>query len=375
MSGDGVLTAEGLRVRYGGRTVLAVDRVELGEGELLAVLGPNGAGKSTLMRVLALLETPERGRVTYRGRDGRAAERALRREASAVFQRPHLWAGSVADNVGLGLRLDGVDAGETRRRVERWAGTMGLAPLLEREAKSLSAGETQRVALARALVRDPRVLFLDEPAASLDAETRAAVHRDLERFARRGDRATLLVTHDRHEAFQLADRIVVLREGRVVRSGRPSELYENPDDPYIAEVTGAELSLAGEVRGRRGGLLEVDVEGTALLATGAGAPGDRVRLRYRPEDLMLAEVAEPDGPAPSPVDPGREARDSVRNTLRARIEEVREVRGLVRIRLSGPAELVAVVTRGSADLLDLRPGLEVGVRVKAAALHAFPVQN
>lgn len=409
MSGAGppVLRAEGLRVRYGGELVVAVDELELREGELLVLLGPNAAGKSTLLRVLAMLEAPDEGRVLFRGETGSAAEDALRDVSTAVFQRPHLWDGTVGDNLRLGLRLGGVPKAAARERLAAAARALELEDLLDRDVDDLSAGEVQRAALARALAPEPEVLFLDEPTSSLDAGARDALRRDVDRFARTGGRSTLLVTHDRREAFRLADRIVVLENGRTVRTGTPREIYERPGSRYVARVSGAELTLRGRVteasvgegdpslEAEGPGLLRVAVGEVSLLAVGEARPGDEVAVAYRPEDLALARgtergpggtdegpatkrAAEPrrgpderpeaDDHAPGEPPPGR---DSVRNAFPATVRDVREVRGLVRIHLEGPPDVVAVVTRGSAEAMGLEPGVRVRVRVKAAALHAF----
>ncbi len=351
-----LLAADGVWVTYGGRTVLDLQHMGVRRGELLAVLGPNGAGKSTLLRVLAMLERPAAGRIVFRGRAGRAAENALRRHAAVVFQRTHLWAGTVAYNVGLGLGLRGVAASQVVPRVRAACDALGIPHLVDRESSELSGGEVQRVALARALVLEPELLFLDEPTANLDSEVREALRTDLARVARRGRRATLLITHDRAEAFYLADRIAVLEEGRLVQIGTPAELYENPADPYVAAVTGAELALPGRVVGREGALLRVDAAGADLLALGSAEPGSEVRLAYRPEDLVLAT-----GPRES----------SARNRFEATVIEMRPQGGLVRVRLEGPPEVVALITRTSADNMELRPGARVTVHVKATALHAF----
>lgn len=405
-----VLRAEGLRVRYGGELVVAVDELELREGELLVLLGPNGAGKSTLVRVLAMLEAPDEGRVLFRGESGSAAEDALRDASTAVFQRPHLWDGTVGDNLRLGLRLGGVPKATARERLAATAQALALEDLLDRDVDDLSAGEVQRAALGRALAPEPEVLFLDEPTSDLDARARDALRRDVDRFARTDGRSTLLVTHDRREAFRLADRIVVLENGRTVRAGTPREIYERPGSRYVARVSGAELTLRGRVtqasvgegdpslEAEGPGLLRVAVGEVSLLAVGDARPGDEVAVAYRPEDLALArgaerepgggdeglatrraaEAAEPgrgpderpeaDDHAPGEPPPGR---DSVRNAFPATVRDVREVRGLVRIHLQGPPDVVAVVTRGSAEAMGLEAGVAVRVRVKAAALHAF----
>lgn len=352
MTAPDLLVGEGLRRVAGGRTLLDVDRIVVREGELLAVLGPNGAGKSTLLRTLALLEAPTSGSVRVGDLRGAEAERALRARSAFVFQRPHMWEGTVRWNLELGLRLRGLP----RDGVEAVAASLGLAPLLEADARTLSAGETQRVALGRALVLSPDVLFLDEPTANLDAEVRSSLREDLDRVARSRARSIVLATHDLSEAFYLADRVAVLREGRLAQVGRPSELFENPADPFIAGVTGAELSLRGRVTGGDGEVLEVDVDGMRLTAVGHAPVGAAVRIGYRPEDLLIS-LQEPQG--------------SARNRIRARVREVRSLGALVRLRLDGPAELVAVVTRASASELGLGEGRTVWVQVKATALHAF----
>lgn len=351
-----LLAAGKLEVRYHGRRVLDVEELTLCEGELLAVLGPNGAGKTTLMRVLSMLEKPQSGWVRYRDWTGAEAERALRRDAAVVFQRSHLWAGSVGYNVGLGLRLRRAGNNEMAERVHTACTALGIEDLIERDVANLSGGEAQRVAVARALILEPELLFLDEPTANLDAEVRAAFREDLARLTRSTVRGTLLITHDRAEAFYLADRVAVLKEGRLIQVGTPSDLYENPADPYIAEVTGAEFTLSGRVVGREDGLLLVDSGGVQLLSLGAAPDGADVRLAYRPEDLVLAD--EP-----------RES--SARNRFEASVTEVRPVGGLVRVRLDGPPGVVAVITRSSAEALGVRPGSRVTVHVKATALHAF----
>jgi molybdopterin-binding protein len=356
-----VLLGEDLRVRYRERLALSVDRLVLHEGEILAVLGPNGAGKSTLMRVLAMLQAPTSGRVWYRGRTGAGAAETLRRSSAAVFQRPHLWAGSVAHNISLFLRFRRVGPADTRKRVESIAELLGIDSLLDEPAATLSAGEAQRVALARALVLEPAILFLDEPTSNLDADVRTTLRQDIERLARTRAGSTLFVTHDRHEAFSLADRIAVLEDGEIVQVGTPTDLYENPSTLYIASLTGAELAVRGQVTGSEDGLLLVSVEGVSMCAVGTAPPAAAVKIAYRPEDLVLADPGE------------NEILDSARNSFFATVSEMRVLGGLVRVRLDGPPRMVALVSRPAAEQIGLEQGRRVAVRIKATALHAFPI--
>lgn len=361
-----VLTIRDLRHEAGGRAILDIPSFEVPAGAMLAVLGPNGAGKSTLMRILAGLRAPTTGAVEFRPAEaasderpliGEAAVEALRLRSAFVFQSPYMWTGTVRRNLELGLRFRELAGPEIERRVDAITRQLGLERLLDRNAGELSGGETQRVALARALVLDPEVLFLDEPSSNLDAEAHAALREDLDRVARARAGSIVLATHERSDAFYLADSIAVLREGKLVQSGTPAELFENPADSFIASVTGAELSMRGVVRDVDGELLTVTVGGEELQAVGAGHPEREVKLAYRPEDLFLSRRT-PEG-------------GSARNRFRARVVEVRSLGALVRVRVAGPADLVAIVTRAAAGELDLAEEAEIWVQIKATALHAF----
>lgn len=357
-AGTAILTGRGLVVAGRAAPLLDISQIEVRGGEILSVLGPNGAGKSTLLRVLAMLQTPESGAIRFLGQSGREAEKLMRRHAAFVFQRPHLWAGTVRSNIELGLRLRSQESEQRRLVAEAAAAQLGIDGLLDRDARALSGGEAQRVAVARAMALDPDVLFLDEPASNLDAMARTALIEDLEHVARDGRHATVLATHDRADAFSLADRVIVMRDGRVVQSGRPEDLFENPVDPFIAAVTGAELSFRASVVSSQDGLMVVRVGDTELSAAGAASQGDRVRVIYRPEDLFLSRS---------------EIQGSPRNRFQAGVTEIRPAGSLLRVRLEGAGHWVAVITRAAADELSLEVGTRIWVQVKATALHAFQV--
>lgn len=355
--GTAILEGRDLVVEMRGRRIVELDHVDVRGGEILAILGPNGAGKSTLLRVLAMLQEPDSGSVTFHGETGRKADGLLRSRSAFVFQRPHLWAGSVRENVELGLKLRRSSDVMMRDRVSQAATQLGIGDLLARDARTLSGGEAQRVAISRAMALDPEILFLDEPASNLDAMARTALIEDLDRLARDGRHATVIATHDRADAFSLADRVIVMRDGRIVQSGHPEDLFENPVDPFIAAVTGAELSFRATVESADEGLLEVRVGHSTLSAVGAATAGDRVRVVYRPEDLFLSK---------------ERIEASPRNRFQARVLEIRQAGSLERVRLEGDGQhWVAVITRAAADELALEVGSGIWVQVKATALHAF----
>ncbi|MBI4408746.1 MAG: ABC transporter ATP-binding protein [Gemmatimonadetes bacterium] len=364
-----LLRAESLQRRYGGRAVIDVAELEVAAGEVLAILGPNGAGKSTLFRLLLLIEKPDAGRILFEGRAVQPGDRAVSRRLAGVFQRPHLFTGSVRENVGYGLRVRGVSRPERARRVADALAWLGLEAHAGAPVHALSGGEAQRVALARALALEPELLLLDEPTANLDITVRRRFREDLERLARTHARAAILITHDPGDAFALADRIAVLHEGRIVQVGAPDELVLHPATPFVAAFTGAELLLDGSVSGKEDGLVLVELKGGTRLvvaeaAQGGVALGARVHVAYRPEDVLLAAADA--------------AETSAQNRFLLRVTALNPAGGLVRVRLQGDATslaagvaLTALVTRRGADTLGLAPGRDVLAQLKATALRAF----
>jgi len=359
-----VLAASGLRRRYGARMVVDVDEFAVAPGEVVTVLGPNGAGKSTLLRLLMLLEKPDAGRILFRGEPAHPADDGVRRQLAGVFQDPHLFTGTVAENVAFGLAARGVSRADRRRRVAEALSWLDLQPYADASVRTLSGGEAQRVALARALVLEPAVLFLDEPTANLDVNIRRRFREDLERLLRARAGAAVLVTHDASDAFALADRIAVMEAGRIVQTGTPSDVVLRAATPFIAAFTGAELLLRGIVTGHDGALVLVRAPGGATIvastpdgdALPAGAPA---HVAYRPEDVVLG---------PMDVD----VTTSARNRFRERVIATAPAGGLVRVRLGGDVDLNALLTRQSTQELGIQPGRDVYAYIKSVALRAFP---
>lgn len=222
-----ILEVSNLQFMRGKQQVLDIKNFGLHEREIIALIGPNGAGKSTLLQIMALLLKPTRGILTYRGIavDSRNAL-AIRRRMAVVFQEPLLLNATVYENVATGLKLRGVPREEMKKRVDRWLEMLGIAHLAGRRSHQLSGGEAQRVSLARAFVLEPDVLFLDEPFSALDFPTRLSLLKELDKLLKDTGIAAIFVTHDFSEVPYLTDRVAVLKNGRVIKTGSFEEIFK-----------------------------------------------------------------------------------------------------------------------------------------------------
>ncbi|MBV8343628.1 MAG: ATP-binding cassette domain-containing protein [Candidatus Eremiobacteraeota bacterium] len=239
------ITFDGVTVRYPGAESDAVENVsfECDDGELVVLLGPSGCGKSTLLRTVNRLVPLAAGRVRIDGNDVNALDAVeLRRSVGYVIQAVGLFAHmTVAQNVAVVPSLRGWSRDETARRVDELLRMIGLDPAAYRDRRPsrLSGGEAQRVGVARAIAARPRALLMDEPFGAVDAIVRTALQRELVRIVAELHTTTLFVTHDMDEAFRLADRIVVMRSGRVEQVARPQELFERPATEYVRDLVHA----------------------------------------------------------------------------------------------------------------------------------------
>ncbi len=282
------ITLERLRKVFG--STVAVDDVDLhiAAGERFFLLGPSGCGKTTLLRMIAGFVEPSAGRIRFADQDVTALP-ADRRQTGMVFQGYALWPHmTVRENVVFGLQVRKLAASEQRRRVDTMLEAVGLAKLAERRPGALSGGQQQRVALARALVIEPRVLLLDEPLANLDAALRIELRGQILALCRRTGTTAIYVTHDQAEALALADRIGVLRDGRLLQVGGPDALYHQPASRFVAEFLGRTNVLEATVIAVGDGRIRVQTPLGPLEAGFSTAmkmvePGAAVWASIRPE--------------------------------------------------------------------------------------------
>ncbi|MFJ5644239.1 ABC transporter ATP-binding protein [Streptomyces sp. NPDC093223] len=271
-----------LRREFG--TTVALDGLDLTvrPGEFLALLGPSGCGKTTALRMLAGFEHPDSGAVLVDGEDVTSVP-AHRRDAGMVFQSyslfPHL---NAVDNVAFGLRMRKVRTSERRARAAELLELVGLGDKGERFPHQLSGGQQQRIALARALALRPRVLLLDEPLSALDAKVRLTLREEIRRLQQELGITTLFVTHDQEEALSMADRVAVMRAGRLEQCAEPAELYGRPATPFVAEFVGTMSRIPGTVED---GLVEV--LGQRLPLDGPAPQAREVDVLVRPEAVRV----------------------------------------------------------------------------------------
>jgi multiple sugar transport system ATP-binding protein len=280
------MSIRGLSKRMGGRQALRAIDLDAESDQLLVVLGPTGAGKSTLLRTIAGLERPDTGTITMAGRDVTTLDPASR-DVALVFQNFSLYPRwSVRKNLEFPLRAPGrnLAEGEIERRIAWAAELLRMTRYLDREASRLSGGEMQRVAIGRAIVRRPRLFLMDEPLTNLDAKLRESLRVELVELRRELKTPMVFVTHDQAEALSMADRIVVLSEGRILQTGTPREIYDRPASPVVALQLGQPAINLLPVRRAEGQWRAHD--GTPLMRADASGAVERV-LGVRPEHVAL----------------------------------------------------------------------------------------
>jgi len=286
---------EGVSKRFGAHAAVEDFTLDIRRNEFFALLGPSGCGKTTLLRLLAGFEAPDRGRILLDGEDIGALP-PHRRPVNMMFQSyalfPHL---TVSDNVAFGLKQEKLPRQEMHMRVKDMLCMVKMEQFAIRKPHQLSGGQRQRVALARALVKRPKVFLLDEPLAALDKKLRTQTQFELRELQQKLRVTFLIVTHDQEEAMTMADRIAVMKDGRLAQVASPREIYEHPRSRWVAEFIGDVNLLEGVVSA-------VDAEETVVETAAAGRVrvkhgnaahrGDRVMVAIRPEKVMIAREGE-----------------------------------------------------------------------------------
>lgn len=349
--------------RFSRGPVIQVSDLQLGGdgGGITVLFGASGSGKTTVLRCLAGLEKPDSGSIRMGADVWFDSQRRIilpprKRHIGFVPQDyalfPHL---TVQANISYGLHE--FSGGERLRRVKEAIGWLGLGGLEARLPQELSGGQQQRVALARAIVRQPRLLLLDEPLSALDAPTRLRLRGELRDWLVRLGIPTLLVTHDRNEAIALGDQMVVMADGRVRQTGKVFDVFNRPADLAVAHIAGMETVLPAQVLTVDNGIVTVAVGGVKLVAVADDFPGKATEAHVciRADDVMLTTEMLPSA--------------SARNRFSAVVVSVERDGPLVRLELDCGFPLKALLTPQAAAEMQIRPQTAVGVLIKAPHVH------
>jgi len=337
-----------VRKSFGGFEVLHGVTVPIEDGAFVVLVGPSGCGKSTLLRMLAGLENITSGTIAIGDRVVNNVQ-PKERDIAMVFQNyalyPHM---TVAQNMGFSLKLRNEEQAAITTRVKKAADILDLTPLLDRYPRQLSGGQRQRVAMGRAIVRDPQVFLFDEPLSNLDAKLRVAMRTEIKELHQRLKTTTVYVTHDQIEAMTMADKIVVMHDGIVEQMGSPLELYDRPDNQFVAGFIGSPAMnfLNGHLRSN--GQLYVETENGSKLPIASAPPGSvgrAVVYGVRPEHLDLASD-------------GIEAEVAVVEPTGSETQIVSRI---------GTQEIIAVFR----DRHQVQPGDKIHLRPRADVAHLF----
>ena len=324
---------------------------DIADGEFMVLVGPSGCGKSTLLRMLAGLEEITAGTISIDGKPVNDLD-SKDRDIAMVFQSyalyPHM---TVRDNMGFSLKLRKAQAAVIKERVDKAAGILNLNPYLDRYPRELSGGQRQRVAMGRAIVRDPKVFLFDEPLSNLDAKLRVQMRSEIKALHQRLKTTTVYVTHDQIEAMTMADRIVVMHDGRIEQIGEPLELYDHPDNLFVAQFIGSPaMNIVNGTLRRSNGRAYVEAKGGVRwpVDRSAGTDGQPVMFGVRPEHLQIAAAAD--------------------DNVMGEIIVVEPMGAETELLIKAGDEQITLMTTGRPNV---NPGERVGLMPDPGAIHLF----
>jgi len=354
-----LLEAINVNQKFNGHDILKNINLQVEPGEVFALIGPTGAGKTTLLRLLNMLDQPSSGKIYFQGND--TAESAglrleMRRYMAFVLQKPIVFNLSVYENIAVGLKWRGLNKKEVRRKTESVLEMVSLEEYKDRNARTLSGGETQRVAIARAIVSEPKLLLLDEPSANLDPATAARVETLISDIIKHNNTTVIIATHDMSQGQRLADRVGVLINGEMIQSGDWRQIFNAPFNEEVADLVGVENIIEGIIESSRDSIVDVKV-GKAYIQVVSDYPaGKEVCVCIRPEDVTLAKT---------------KTSSSARNTFLGKIKRMVSFGVLSRVELDCGFLLVVLITVKSAQEMGLEKGTQVYASFKATAAHVI----
>lgn len=323
------------------------------DNETMVILGPSGAGKTILMELLAGFRTPKNGDFFI---DGKVITnmRPEKRRIGLLYQEymlfPHL---NVQKNIAYGLRAYHIRSSDREQRVKKLSKLLGIEQLLDRNPKTLSGGEQQRVALARTLIVKPKILLLDEPFSSVDPKTKDKLMRELKKILKNYDIPVLYVTHDQVEAMEIADRIAVMNDGKIIQIDYPDKIFSAPKSEFVADFVGIGNIIKGRAT-RIDGITEIDIDGLKIYSS-IGLEGE-VHVTLRPEDIIISRA---------------QISSSARNSLKGEVIGVIEKGPVIYVTADCGIPVTAAITRESLREMNITIGDEIFMTFKAHNVNIF----
>ncbi|MFC1966997.1 ABC transporter ATP-binding protein, partial [Chloroflexota bacterium] len=354
-----LLEAKDLNKEYDDRSVLKEVTIAVNPGEAFALIGPTGSGKTTLIRLLDLLQVPTSGRIYFDGVEvthGQRERLEARRRMSHVQQKPAVFTMNVYDNVACGLKWRHEKSDITRLKVEKALELVGMNDYRDRNAKTLSGGETQCLAIARALVTEPEILFLDEPTANLDPLTTSRVEQVIDSIIKERKTAVVMATHDMAQGQRLASSIGVLIGGEVLQVGNPNQIFTAPTSLEVAELVGVDNILGGVVATKDNSLVTMEVNDHTIQAISHFNVGEKIYALIRPEDITLTLSKDI---------------SSARNNFKGKVTKMTLVGPLFRVEIGCGFPLLVLITKKSAEEMGISIGKDVYASFKATAIQVI----
>ncbi len=355
-----LLEIKNLNKSFGKNKVLKDINLSIEKGSTLGIIGPTGCGKTTLLRIINLLDSPSSGEILFNGVDITSIKNAMnyRRKMAMVFQKPIVFRGSVLDNIYYGLKVRGVSKESSVDRIKELLDSLNLSGYEDRDASTLSGGETQRIALARALITEPDLLLLDEPTANLDPSSTEQIESIVEDLNKTKDLTTIIATHNLIQGQRLSDEIALLNH-KIYQIGKPEEIFKKPKSKFVADFIGMKNVIKGEVIAHTPDNLSViNLNGIKIYST-SRLDGD-VFVSIKPEDITVSRE--------------KVGLISALNELNGNVKEIKETVNLIQMAVEiKNSELIFTVhlTKKSVINLNITIGTSVFLQFKAAAVHVF----
>lgn len=353
-----------LEKNYNSNFKLSINNLYLERNKILSIMGPNGSGKSNLIKLIGMLEKPDKGGIFFNGKNisnGKVDYLKTRKEMAIVFQEPAFFNTTVYNNIILGLKIRKINISSVKEWLDYLIQELKISKLLYRNIKNLSGGEKQRVSLVRSFILNSQLLILDEPLANIDQLSRESLRESLFEVIKTFGKSVIYVTHDRTEAMILADYIAVLNEGRVEQFGEKDEIFHEPANEFIARFAGVETLIYGVVDENRKNVCTVRIykSDMKVFVTGNAQSGESVVLAIRPEAVILFNIN---------IKPQQ---SSAMNLFEGKITEIKDIGIFKKIEIDCGFNLTAFVTQDSINRLGLAIERKIYAAIKASSIHMF----